>query len=222
MLSFLILFRLDPFCEAVLLFYSFLFFLLLSFPFSAIANLVWMEKVLIVRGLVFNHIDHVTESFKRLWQEIYWAHQPEDNIQRDSSFHQHSGAGHGMFLPGSYGEEFTADLLALLDAARGTMFAPNTTTLAIFVSLILDGQQWYTTQNAAWDWTVVGRGNSNPGSSRVTFESEFLRHLPLRQAEINNYVNLLTNVPSQPLLGNRHYYDRYWSMVHLEQRRTCV
>ena len=170
-----------------------------------------MVKIQIIRGLIYNNSSLISQGFDRLWQEIFWAHQPDDNIQRDGSFHQHSDANtqRGMFLPGSYGAVYTGDLLSMLDAARGTSYFLSNDTLAIFAACVLDGQQWYTAQNAQWDWTVIGRGNSGPGDHGVGFDRTFLRNLPLRQAEFVNYADCMDGLAScTPVVGNRHYWDR--------------
>lgn len=112
-----------------------------SFP----QNLVWMVKCQIVHGALANNASLVDSGFTRLWQEIYWAHMGDDNIQRDGSFHQHSGNNRGMMLSGSYGNEFSTDMINLVGIANATIFAVPTETLEIFVTLLLDGQQWATT-----------------------------------------------------------------------------
>jgi hypothetical protein len=117
-------------------------------------------------------------------------------LQRDGSFHQHSDEGkRGMMLSGSYGNEFSSDLLNLVAISNGTQFAIPTDTLDIFVTLLLDGQQWATTPAGWWDWEVIGRDNSMPGRNGPGLNPEFLAALPSpRSAELENFALQLKGI----------------------------
>eukprot|EP00041_Stephanoeca_diplocostata_P029965 m.893973 g.893973 ORF g.893973 m.893973 type:complete len:184 (+) comp23664_c1_seq5:1276-1827(+) len=108
-------------------------------------------------------------------------------------------------------------MLDLMALSLNTTFFVDDTRLAIFTSLLLDGQQWMTTPTGTWDWSVVGRGNSNPTSLTSGIPPTILRTLPLRTAELHRFADALEHGGSQllpdPLVGNRHFYDSDY-MVH--------
>jgi hypothetical protein len=133
---------------------------------TCVQNLVWMVKCQIVHGALSGNTTLVSTGFARLWQEIYWAHLGVDNIQRDGSFHQHSGNNRGMMLSGSYGGEFSSDMINLVAISNATVFALPDATLEIFVSLLLDGQQWATTPNGRYEPRFVSILSSTGDSAR--------------------------------------------------------
>ena len=129
---------------------------------------MWMMRVQVARGVLFGNTTAISAGFARLWQEIYWSHAPDDNIQRDGSFHQHSGEGRGALLAGSYGSTYTEDLLNVIELAHNTSSGIPDETGKIFTSLILDGQQWMLTRRGSFDWSVVGRDQSGPTSAYLS------------------------------------------------------
>lgn len=185
------------------------------------ANLVWMMRVQVARGVLFGNRTAVSAGFARLWQEIYWSHAGDDNIQRDGSFHQHSEEGaRGALLAGSYGSTYTGDLLAVIDLAHNTSAALPDGTANIFSSLILDGQQWMLTRRGTFDWSVVGRDQSSPSSgyrAAAGWPLKYLAQLPAeRQPELQNFRACMADPAAAacvPISGNRHYFDSDY-MVH--------
>jgi hypothetical protein len=164
------------------------------------ANLADYVIATVTRGCIFENKTTVRNAFSRMWQEVKVSHVSEDNIQRDSSFHQHSGGGRGSLLAGSYGAVFTSDVLHLSAMSANTSFCIPQDKLTIFTQLLLDGQQWMTTCKGTWDYSVVGRSNSAPSSHRVGFDSSEMRNLPVsphRQAELYNYAQLMDQSRTQ-------------------------
>jgi hypothetical protein len=195
------------------------------------ANLADMVRITIMRGCVSNTTSIVAGAFTRLWEELYWAHQPDDNIQVDGSFHQHSGGGRSALMAGNYGAVFSSDMLNLLSWSHGTEYRASDAQLGIFSALVLDGQQWMVTPAATWDWTVIGRSDSSPGPHSCYLSPSQISTLTSsdRVSEARNFAALLSNhrsnhrsgglTPNEssseyvPIHGNRHFWDSDY-MVH--------
>lgn len=184
------------------------------------ANLVDMVKIHITAGAAEGDRAGVAAAFAAGWGELRVAHQPDDDIQVDRSFHQHSGSGRGMLLTGSYGGVFTEDALSLIGLANGTGFAPDPAQLALLVDLVLDGQRWMavgTPGQLTWDWSVYGRENSRPGTHRFPMGwAQQLRSLPSpRKDELDAFARAIegeTQRGDAPLVGNRHFFDSDYMM----------
>jgi hypothetical protein len=181
------------------------------------ANLADYVIATVTRGCIFKNKTTVLVAFTRMWQEVKVSHQPDDNIQQDGSFHQHSGFGKSSLLAGSYGGVFSADVLHLSAMSTNTSFTMPSDQLAIFTHLLLDGQQWMTTFKGTWDFSVIGRSNSAPSSHHIGFNADEVRALPVaphRRAELENFAQLVAqtggsgkNGTCDPLVGNRGYWD---------------
>lgn len=180
------------------------------------ANLADVMKSQIGRGLIFGNATAVSTGFARLWAELYLSNWNEDNIQHDGSFHQHSEQGvRGALLAGSYGTVFTSDMLGFVGLASGTSLAMSAEQAQVFTTLLLDGQQWMINQNNQWDWSVIGRGNSGPGSHAVNGfggHSQYLREIdvPARKGELAAFAACLNSSADPgciPVEGNRHFYN---------------
>jgi hypothetical protein len=74
------------------------------------ANLVWLARITMWRGLLEVNGTLVSSAFTRVWAEVKVEKQSGDNIQTDSSFHQHGP----QLLAGSYGGDFSEDILELV------------------------------------------------------------------------------------------------------------
>jgi hypothetical protein len=158
------------------------------------ANLVWLARITVWRGLLVQDAGLVNTSFGAIWAEVRVEKQTDDNIQVDSSFHQHGP----QLLAGSYGSAFSSDLLELASQATATSFAMAADKVSIFQKLLLDGQRWmivpFRTPN--WDWAVVGRDITRALShSSVALGSgapTHLRSLPgSRREELDAFADLL-------------------------------
>lgn len=100
------------------------------------ANLVWLARNNMWRGLLLKDATLVNTAFTAIWAEVRVEHQPQDNIQVDSSFHQHGP----QLLAGSYGHDFSSELLELAAQATATAFAMGADKIKVFEKLLLDGQ----------------------------------------------------------------------------------
>ena len=96
------------------------------------ANLVWLARCTIWRGLLVGNATLVATAFSAIWGEVRVEHQPGDNIQADSSFHQHGP----QLLAGSYGSSFSSDLLGLVAQASATRFAMGAEKVEVFQKLL--------------------------------------------------------------------------------------
>jgi hypothetical protein len=158
------------------------------------ANRVWLARITMWRGLLLQDAGLVTTSFGAIWAEVRVENQTGDNIQLDSSFHQHGP----QLLAGSYGSSFSSDLLELASQATATSFAMAAAKVAIFQKLLLDGQRWMIVpfRVPLWDWAVVGReitrGDSHSSAALGGNAPAHLRSLPgSRREELDAFADLL-------------------------------
>ena len=116
------------------------------------ANLTWGVGIEIVRGCLEGKSDLVSEGYNRLYQEIRLVKQPEDGIQQDYSFHQHST----QLYNGGYGLDFANDVGRFISFSWGTQFQIPADRMTLFTAFLLDGEQWMIRGNI-FDYSAVGR-----------------------------------------------------------------
>ena len=190
------------------------------------ANLVDMAMITNARACIVNNATLASVSFAAIWSEIYIAHQEDDDIQLDASFHQHSGGGRGALVE-SYGAVFTSDVGKAVAMSAGTHFAPDAATVEIFAQHLLDGQRWMLTPSGTWDYSVMGRSNSGPSMLGVPeVWADLALALPVRKnrsREVLDFAALLrgeADAPSGPT-GNKMFWCSDY-MVHRTTARTNV
>jgi len=126
------------------------------------ANLTWGVGIEIVRGCLENDPDTVAEGYGRMYQEIKIVAQPDEGVQQDFSFHQHST----QLQSGGYGLAFANDVGRFTSFSWGTRFQIPADRMIIFSAYLLDGEQWMVRGNA-FDYSAVGREITRPGKSVV-------------------------------------------------------
>lgn len=172
-------------------------------------------NVQVMRGAFIQNRSMISISLDRCYNEVNFVHQPEEGIQVDGSFHQHGPE----LLAGSYGADFTATILGLLQHASGTSFYMNDDLMASFLHLILDGQQWMVAapgRGNYWDFSVTGRGiTRDPGISHANLDPSLLRNVTSnRTQELYALAARQGHDPGAlPLLGVRHFYDSDYTVI---------
>jgi len=116
------------------------------------ANLIWGVGIEIVRGCLENDPAPVEDGYKRMYEEIRIASQPEEGIEQDDSFHEHGV----QLYNGGYGLDFVNLVGRFVSYSWGTHFQIPADRMALFSALLLDGQQWMIRGNT-FDYTAVGR-----------------------------------------------------------------
>jgi chondroitin AC lyase len=179
------------------------------------ANLVWQANNQVLRGLIEDSPELVSEAVQPLFGEIHIAGAGQEGIQADFSFHQH-----GVVLySGGYGATFTEDCSRFVEFTQGTRFAPTPEQLAILERHVLDGQQWMI-RGRVFDYGVVGREIVRSGKSARGLETAAERLAQLgspRQKELMDFATRLRGDGSvAPMVGNRHF----WKSDYMAHHRT--
>jgi len=116
------------------------------------ANLTWSVGIEIVRGCLEDDPAPVEDGYKRMYEEIRIASQPEEGIEQDYSFHEHSVQLYG----GGYGLDFANVVGRFVTYSWGTHFQIPADRMALFSAFLLDGQQWMIRGNT-FDYAAVSR-----------------------------------------------------------------
>jgi chondroitin AC lyase len=177
------------------------------------ANLVWLANNQVIRGLLEDSPEVVSEALQALFREIHIAGPGQEGIQADFSFHQHGP----LLYSGGYGVVFTSDCARFVDFTRGTRFAPTREQLAVLERYVLDGQQWMI-RGRVFDYGVVGREIVRPGKSARGLEAavDCLAQLDRpRREELKVFGARLRGEASvPPLIGNRHFWKSDYMTHH--------
>jgi hypothetical protein len=192
------------------------------------ANLAWMVQVQLERGAWSFAVNQsaLDQGFPRLWQEVKIVNRSTDfndaqGIQQDFSY-----AFHGPQLQvGSYGQDFSAEMLLAFEVAAGTQWAPTAAPAEILCKYWAEGQAWLSV-GAAFEWTGVGRQCSRPGISAeygITLSTDRLRTVaeavcgadPAAQQGVLDWAGRIDNVSSTPaLVGARSFYTLDTVVAH--------
>ena len=182
------------------------------------ANLVWMVNVQIRRGLFTGNSTAVSGGFQRLFQEAVVVRFPADGIQADGSYSQHGDNGRTQLLAGSYGSVFTQDLLQAVTFSVNTTYAATAAQAAALAGFITRGQAWMTTPTRRWDFNVIGRGATRPGSpGSVGFSglAQLAAEVPQPQRQqLLDYAGRLAGRRSAPALTGSTVYPCTDYTVH--------
>eukprot|EP01006_Ploeotia_vitrea_P006893 TRINITY_DN15165_c0_g1_i1.p1 TRINITY_DN15165_c0_g1~~TRINITY_DN15165_c0_g1_i1.p1 ORF type:complete len:780 (-),score=87.30 TRINITY_DN15165_c0_g1_i1:147-2369(-) len=211
------------------------------------ANLLWLCGVQINRGLLTDDFKLTFDTLqiaykdvkvqKRLLEVTSRPHQQVevpvqggeagDGIQPDFSFHQHGPE----LEQGSYGSVFVGSMLTFIGLTTGIpSFQIPPKQMAVFVSLLLDGDQWMLIGNK-WDWQVTGREVTRPstGIGGPDWNTTAIRRIPLRNKELNQFANRLENKAAPAFIGNKHFFCSDYMMhrrpgwavsIHMRSNRT--
>jgi chondroitin AC lyase len=128
------------------------------------ANLAWMVQVQLVRGTLPFALNETAleQGFTRLWQEAKVVNRSllmdkAQGIQHDWSYQFHGP----QLQVGSYGQDFSGDMLLGLAVAAGTPWAPPAPAVAVLCGYWARGQAVLSVGDS-FDWTSVGRQVSRP------------------------------------------------------------
>jgi len=191
-------------------------------------NTVWLSGNTIIRGLLEGRPEVVADAFRTIYGEIHMAVPPEEGIQPDYSFHQHSV----QLYNGGYGLAFGNDVARYVAYAWGTPWQVAPEKMEVFTNYMLDGQQWMV-RGRIIDYSTVGREITRAGKVAVTNSwtlgpispagaaygilnaVELLADLPVpRRDEFKGFAARLRGLPdAPPLVGNRMYWKSDY-MVH--------
>jgi chondroitin AC lyase len=116
------------------------------------ANLAWGVGIEIARGFLENDPAPVEEGYKRMYEEIQIAPQPEEGIEQDYSFHQHGA----QLYSGGYGLDFANVVGRFVSYSWATHFQIPADRMTLFSGFLLDGLQWMIRGNT-FDYAAVGR-----------------------------------------------------------------
>lgn len=171
------------------------------------ANLSWLARVQLMRGLLLPSPELVGESFDVMWSEIKISPQGTDGIQADYSFHQHGP----LIYNGGYATSFISDVTAFRAYARGTRFALPPERERVLIDFLLDGQDWMA-RGGDFDPGTRGRGITRDGSTDG--KPPTWRQMAAALAQTSDYrkAELLEmshrqETGGKPLVGNRNFWD---------------
>lgn len=193
------------------------------------ANLDWMMQAQLTRGC-FRYNENVTalqQGFTRLWEEAKIVNRSMDYNDAQGIQHDYSYFFHGPQLQiGSYGQDYTQDMILFIELAQGTNWSIPLPQLSIFCDYLGQGQAWLSI-GAAYEFTGVGRQLSRPGLNSeygITINTTRLEiistscPLPEQQQNILNFVNRINNATdTPPIIGSRHFYCADTSIHRREQ-----
>lgn len=192
-------------------------------------NTVWLSGNTIIRGLLENNAEVVSDAFHTIFGEVHMAVPPAEGIQPDNSFHQHGD----QLYNGGYGLAFGNDVARYISFAWGTPWQIPADKMAVFTNYMLDGQQWMI-RGRIMDYSTVGREITRNGKVAVTNSwtlgpispagaaygilnaVELLAQLPVpRRKEFQEFAARLRGTPgAPPLIGNRMFWKSDYMAHH--------
>lgn len=175
------------------------------------ANLSWLARVQLMRGLVLPSPELVADSFDTVWSEIKISPQKNDGIQADNSFHQHGA----LIYNGGYAGSFVNDVTAFMAYASGTRFAMPLAQQKILVDFVLEGQDWM-----AWggdfDPSTRGRNITRQSDGKPSnwrqIGARLAGQTEVRRAELLE-LSRRQETGGKKLIGNRNFWNSDF-MVH--------
>ncbi|HEV7298594.1 MAG TPA: polysaccharide lyase family 8 super-sandwich domain-containing protein [Tepidisphaeraceae bacterium] len=182
-------------------------------------NLVWGCGIQVLRGLLESDQTAVAEAFSRMHTEVRVGEPQGEGIMPDRSFHQHGS----LLYSGGYGRAFTSDVGQFIAVGWGTAFAAPAEPLNVFLSYLLDGQQWMI-RGVAMDHSVDGREIVRPRRSSRSHPSPTLSRFgglatelaalgAPRTDELRTFADRLAG-KGEPLVGNRTFWCSDYVVHH--------
>ena len=206
------------------------------------ANLAWMIQAQLARGALpfAENVTALQQGFVRLWQEAKVVPRSTDGNLAQGIQHDWGYFFHGPQLQiGSYGQDFSGDMLLMSEVAAGTQWAAPTSALDILCGYWANGQAVLSVGNA-FEWTAVGRQVARVGLGAeygVTLNTTRIRDAaqscpgPYRTA-VAAWADRIDNKPgTPPLLGSTHFWASdatvhrrpgWVAVVHTHSTRTRV
>jgi chondroitin AC lyase len=156
------------------------------------ANLIWGVGIEIVRGCLENDPAPVEDGYKRMYEEIRIASQPEEGIEQDDSFHEHGV----QLYNGGYGLDFANFMGRFVSYSWGTPFQIPADRMALFSAFLLDGQQWMIRGNT-FDYSAVGREITRRDEVVVPSDQTAGPVTPMGPAySLGNVISMLASEPT--------------------------
>lgn len=196
------------------------------------ANLSWLARIQLMRGLAQPSSAIVADSFDAMWSEIEIAGPGGEGIQADYSFHQHGPLPYN----GGYAGSFLNYATDFYSYARGTHFALPEAKERIVVNFLIDGQDWMSL-GSRFDPSVQGRNITRmPAPNDTGATGPGWRQIAARWAEGTTWrhdellaVAHRSDETGQKRVGNRHFWDSdfmvhhrpgYYASVRMHSTRT--
>ena len=168
------------------------------------ANLVWLARNQIMRGVLTGEAAPVDEAFEKIWAEVKIADPKEEGVQADWSFHQHGA----VLYFASYGAIFSGDSADFAVLARDTRWQIPPAKLEITRNFVLDGQQW-ATRGGFYEPGARGRDITRPKTAIGPLDAAraLTRLAPERRDELDGLIARIENPETAaPLVGNRMFW----------------
>lgn len=130
----------------------------------------------------------------------------QEGIREDFSFNQHGRMLQNAF----YGTGFQEDFSYWFGVGGGLSFGIDSSTSALFSSLILDGTQWMI-RNGVFDNATAGRSLGRPGQPRdasrmIAVCDRMIDGGFPRASEFQAFKNHLNGNDDDSLVGNKHFW----------------
>jgi len=188
-------------------------------------NLMWINQVIAVRGLLQDNPALIHKALDRIADEVVLT--TGEGVQPDFSFHQHDSQlyNHG------YGAAFLTDSTALLSCAAGGEFELPKAKLDILCGLALEGSRWMAYGRFA-DFGANGRGVTREAQSArylADGAENLLEFKTGREAELRALRVSARGEGPDLLSGHRHFHhsdfsvhrrEDYYFSVKMYSRRT--
>ncbi|MDQ8187801.1 polysaccharide lyase family 8 super-sandwich domain-containing protein [Pelagicoccus sp. SDUM812002] len=172
-------------------------------------NLVWINKVTAMRGVLEGNPALVERAFGRIEDTVRVT--AGEGVQSDFSFHQHGA----LLYSHGYGADFAIDATQTYYWSQGGQFEMSRETLALLEDMLLEGNRWMARGLFA-DFAALGRNVVRPESSaRYLAEaaSTLLDADADRKEELRQLIAATRDYAADELEGNR-YFHRSEFMVH--------
>ncbi|MBD5778553.1 hypothetical protein IEN85_03555 [Pelagicoccus sp. NFK12] len=172
-------------------------------------NLVWINKVTVMRGVLEGKPALVDRAFERIEDEVRIS--AGEGLQADYSFHQHGA----LLYSHGYGAEFLIDATQCFYWSQGGQFEMAGKTRDLLENMLLEGNRWMARGQFA-DYAALGRNVARPESSGrylARVAATLLEAGAERREELQALVASASGGGQDVLAGNR-YFHRSEFMVH--------
>ena len=188
-------------------------------PWGGGANLVWMIRVELMRGLASGNVTAVSQAFNASWADVTIKSPTENGqgIMPDHSYHFHGQ----QMMSYSYGAEWASDVMMFSQASAGTAFALPPPRAAILCDFMAFGDAALALglHGEKYDWACEGRGVDRPGYTfTVPFGTAALAALsgqctdPAAATAINAWIaRLQHDAQASPATLSSYFYTSDWA-----------
>ncbi|MDQ8197076.1 polysaccharide lyase family 8 super-sandwich domain-containing protein [Pelagicoccus enzymogenes] len=172
-------------------------------------NLIWINKITMIRGLLEENPALVERAIQRIAETVQV--EEGEGLQADFSFHQH---GAQLYSHG-YGAKFVADLTEVMYMAHGGRFRFSEEKRELVLGMLLDGNRWMVRGTFA-DFGALGRMVSvedKDSGYLAPVAQLWLEMEDGRERELERLIASTQGKGPDLLEGNRYFY-RSEFMVH--------